>query len=688
MLIEFDSDDDKEIDEEGIGLLANFFIAGPNNDTLVPMHNIAGLLDDSMLMEIGRTVVEGYQSDLDSMCDWIDSVDAGRDLIKQERESKSEPWDGAANFKSPIIMNASLKFSDRASTELLRNRNIAKVNTQGDDQDKTKAERARRVEDFLNYQLNVEMEEWRCEHEKMLYDLPYTGTAFKKTYFDSRLGRNVSDLITYPNFAVDNDAHSIDRLRRFSEKLPEFTGSEIVERVRQGLWIDPELTPDGEDVTCDTFEFIEQQGFFDIDEDGYEEPYTFVVHEATSRVVRITPRFEASDVLIKDDKNRRATTLDQLIQLNDFGDREIIRIKPTNNITKYGFIRDPQGGFLDVGYFHLIGSINAGVNLLTNDLLNSGTLSNLQGGFTAKDFRRRNGPIQFRPGEYVPTNMSPEELQTSIRDHSFKEPSPTLLQMVQLMTASANELTASADLKGALSANAPATTTLALVQEQQQSAGAIILRIYRSMSKEFGKLYELNSQFLDPLEYQMFLDNPAADFAKDFNVRDMDIVPVANPEVSSKIQRLQQAQVEISQLQAVMLAGGDIKPIIRNFYEAIGSENIDEIFPELTPDQRLQQLLTENPDLMSMITEEQERLDLIAASQADAIEREQLRQDMELQSKIAKEESETLKNQSATLLNLEKAETEDLNNAVSTYTTAVNLDQQAQQQIIPTQQTQ
>ena len=97
-----------------------------------------------------------------------------------------------------------------------------------------KAKRGERVSTFMNYQLNVEMEEWREEHDKLLYDLPYTGAVFKKIFFDPLLGRNVSNLVVYPNFIVNNDVSSIERLRRFSEPF-KLVQNEVIEgRARQG----------------------------------------------------------------------------------------------------------------------------------------------------------------------------------------------------------------------------------------------------------------------------------------------------------------------------------------------------------------------------------------------------------------------------------------------------------------------
>jgi len=687
--------EDQEIEEQeeregtdltGVELLASMFIPSPDGSFFVPDPNIAGMFDNDTLLKVGRQVKDGYEADLDSMIEWSELVDFGLDLVKQETENKSTPWEGAANFKSPELMKAALKFSDRATTELLRSYEVVKTKVIGSDPDDVKFDRGERTSEFQNWQLNIEMPEWRDEHEKLIYDIPYTGTVFKKTFFDAQLGRNTSTLITYPNFAVSQDADSLARLRRFSE-IHDFSENEITEKQRQGIWLDIDLNTgdrvdeDAEEAESDKFtSFIEQQGFFDLDNDGYEEPYTFVVQESTGTVVRIMPRFEPKDVLIKDEENKRASTLDRLMVdgglADTSGEREVVRIAATKNITKYGFLRDPQGGFLDVGYTHLLSAIVSGINSTTNQLVDAGTLANRQSGWMSKEFRRKMGSSGFKPGEWKQTGVSAQALQTGIMPLPVKEPSPTLLALMNFMVTNVQELAASADLKGTLGANAAVGTTLALIDEQMAGTGAIVKRIYRAMSQEFRKLFELNARFVDPVQYQEILDDPQADFEQDFNLRGMDIIPVANPEVATKTQRIIQANAEVAQAQLVAFTGGDVRPIMKNFFEAIGSTIGDEVYPEETPEQQLQRLLTENPDLQAIITGEQERQDLIAGAQADAIEREQAREDITLQSKVDKENSETELNEAKIIKTLEEAESEDLKNNVTTYTAGLNIDAQ------------
>jgi chaperonin GroES len=687
---EIEKEEDRDITElEGVELLADMFVVSQSQDgqpIFAPKPNIADMFDDDTLMKVGLGAKEGFEADQDSMDDWAELVDFGLELVKQETHSKSTPWEGAANFKSPELMKAALKFSDRASAELLRSYDILKTKVIGKDPQHLKLEKGERIAEFGNWQLNVEMPEWRDEHEKVIYDIPYTGTAFKKTFFDAQLGRNTSKLVCYPNFAVNQNTTSITRLRRLSE-IHDFSENEVIEKQRQGIWLDVDLKlgdreeETDEEATSDKFTtFIEQDGFFDLDGDGYEEPYTFVFQESTGIVVRIMPRFEPKDVLIKDEQNSRASTLDKLMQDGQLpatsGEREVVRISPEINITKYGFLRDPQGGFLDVGYTHLLSAIVAGLNTTTNQLVDAGTLANLQGGWVARGFRKKMGSSSFKPGEWKQTGISAQDLQTGIKPLPFKEPSPTLLALMQFMKADVQELAASADLKGALGTNAPVGTTLAMIDEQMQGTGAIVKRIYRSMSSEFRKLFELNSKFVDPEQYQDILDDPQADFAQDFNLRGMDIVPVANPEISTKTQRIIQANAEVSIADKLALVGIDARPLYKSFLEAIGSNVVDEVFPDEAPEERLQRLLAENPQLEQLILGEQERLDLIARSQADAVERQEAREDAKLAMELDKGDSETTLNEAKTIKTLEEAETEDTKNQTSIYTAALQLDGQ------------
>ena len=91
---------------------------------------------------------------------------------------------------------------------------------------------------------------------------------------------------------VYNHAVPFRKLRRITHELYVFK-NEAIEKVRAGVWEEIELgLPEGEDNDEDgSFEFLEQHCWYDLDEDGYKEPYIVTVCKESSEVVRIVARY-------------------------------------------------------------------------------------------------------------------------------------------------------------------------------------------------------------------------------------------------------------------------------------------------------------------------------------------------------------------------------------------------------------
>jgi len=546
---------------------------------------------ESELMSIGNEVKEGQGADWDSMEDWRADIEMGLELIKPSNGPRSEPWEGAANFKSPILMEARLKFGDRASQELLKGNDIVKASVVGKDPEDDKADRIERVQTVINWQLTVESKSWVEQQDKLLYDVSCQGSIFKKTFYNSSLGHNESEVIMYPNFAINQSTKTLEDAPRFTHNI-YLTPNKIKENQLSEIWLDVEVEEgaksnetDATEATQDKLtEFFEQQTSIDLDGDGYAEPYVVTVHAASGQVMRIKAQFGLDDISLRDDDGL-VTTADRLVEFDEQNnpvidvdgnivfidpdkERTVIKIVRDSSITEYPFITDPQGKFLKVGYFHILGAYCDGINTTTNQLLDSGTLANLQGGWLAKGFRKKMGNMKATPGSWNATDIKAQDLQTGIRPYDFKEP--------QNMNLEAQRLSATTDLSAALGQNTPATTALSIVQEQQEASGAIILRIYRAMGREFSIWFKLNSKFMDLDLYSELVDDEEADPFEDFNPQDMDISPSANPQNSSKIQRIQKAQAQLAVMAQISATGGNPQPVVEDYLNAIGSESVDE----------------------------------------------------------------------------------------------------------------
>lgn len=623
---------------------------------------------ENLLMKLGRQVVETAERDVDSMADWSSMVEEGQRIAKQETAAKNDPWPGASNYKDPAILEAAIAFGDRASTELLRGK-LVKGEVIGNDTEGLKRAAVDRVTEYMNWQVNHQMRGWREDHRRLLYQLPAVGTVFKRTFFDPFDSKPKSELIHYPNFAVNQAVTNLEE-SAFSIYL-DVDVNGVFERQASGLWADVQIYPedaDGDegsnaeqevDNAFDNEErFIQQDCFFDLDEDGYQEPYTVTVHENTQKVVRVVARYKESGILV---------SINGTVNRLEFGDDgqegDLVKIEASSEITKYGFINDPEGTYLDIGYYHLLSSLTKAINSTKNQLSDAGTLANLQGGFAAKGFRKKMGNLRVKPGEWQSTDISAQDLQQGLAPHLFKEPSPTLLALNGELESRVKEMTANTDLKGVLAPNAPATTTLGILSEAQIPLSAILQHIIDAESEEFRKIFLLDSEFTKPEDYQKILDDQEANFEADFDIDNMDISPTANADLSSKMQRLQQAEALVLQAPQIALEGGQTQWIWEMYFEALGiKDGKGKSWPtpeEMTEEQKQKQ--AENEQQQQAAAQEADR-------QADLEERDQASKDLKARADVEKTASQLDVDDAKIILTREQAETEATKNQVTKYT--------------------
>ena len=734
--------------------------------------NIAADLSDERLHIIAQQVIERAGSDLDSMNDWIECVKKGIDLCKPEFHGKSTPWPNASNFKSNILTEAANAFGNRAAVEVMRDPRLVKADIIGirtiknvidkrasdiakrkkeveeisaqieqmsaagqepdpkaleliqqiqqktaedekvikekKDQLRKRTERADRVAEMMNWQVNVKMSEWRSQQKRLMYSLPNVGSLFKKTYFDATLGRCVSKVIQFPDFIVNQHTECMKTCRSFTHVMA-FTKSEHDIRVQQGLWVDAELFKEAQtneagsnensesEYTSDNPDkFYEQYCWIDLDEDGIEEPYIVTVHVMSGKVVRIVARYDEDCLIVKSDSYTPMSLLDaqkkaaaRIDALNaeyntneeykapdDLEGYELVRVEPIGIITKYGMIPSFDGTYLDVGFYHLIGATAMGVNKTTNDLINAGTLATSQTGIVAKNFRKRPGNFSVKMGEFMQTELNTQELQSGLLKLPYSEPSQTLFALNEKMEASARSFSANADGGGMIQSNTAPTTALAMIQEDRVQHTAHMSMIVDSMSEEFQIIFALNRDYIDEAEYKEVVGDDEAVFGDDFNTDGLSISCGANPEMSSRMQRMMLAEAEMVQLPYVIQAGGNAVAVLKNYYDAIGSPNTHEYFPneaEMSPEEKAQ--MQQMQQMQQATLEAQQQQTQMITLQTELLQKEQERKDAEAQVNAQKtiaqidELRQKIDNMQADkILTLEQAETEQVNNQINTYT--------------------
>lgn len=740
---------------------------------MMEAQNIAENLSNDDLAKIALDVIRRADEDLKSMKDWKEGVDEGLNLCKPEFVGKSDPWEASANYKSTLLTEAANNFGNRAGLEIMRDPRLVKaeivgietiqnviekksgeiaemqeqldeINAQaeqlkasGQQLDpelqkqidaigqeikersaaikqkkmdiKEKTQRADRVSEFMNWQINSNMKEWRKDQKRLMYTLPNIGTLFKKSFYDESLGRNVSHVIGYPNFIVNQATVCMNTCRSFTHVF-DATRSKAIERHKSGAWLDISAdyiaeAGDERSNEANGYEnalenadcFYEQYCWIDLDDDGYEEPYIVTLHKASIKVVRIVARFDFDGLIVRY-KNakpmplleaQRARAASILKEAEEFGTEpeipdaldlsgfKVVRIEPKPVLSKYGFIPSYNGTFLDMGFFHFLGSITLASNKATNDLLNAGTLVNNATGISAKGFRKRAGEFKMKMGQILNTEIPADQLANSIYMLPFKEPSQTLFQLNEGFKVSAGGFVSNADAGNQIQANTAPTTALTMVQESLMHHTAHMSLIIDSMSDEFDILFCLNGDNLNDDEYRAVVGDDEASYAEDFATDGLSIVCGANPEMSSRSQRMMLAEAEMAQLPMVIQAGGNGYAIVKNYYQAIGSQNVNEYFPnqaEMSPqDKANMQKMTEAQQQSNALQEQQNKLQEL---QIGLLGRAEDRKDKELEvsskktlADVDKSAEDAQKTKAETLLTLEKAETEQLNNQINIYTT-------------------
>ena len=550
--------------------------------------NVGELLSNDDLDKIGDYVHEGYTTDKESRQTWEEQVDDWVRLALQVSDPKSHPWPGAANVTYPLITTAALQFSARAYPSLLPGTNPVRGRVVGYDLDGTKTERAIRVGKHMSYQILHEMEDWEEEMDRLLFALPIVGTMFKKTYYDSVLQRNVSEVVYPKELVVNYWAKNLEDAQRITHVL-KMSENDIYERVTSEIYLDADMEEgcseeeeenmvrvsdlnmgvDKQDKRDETSPYIilEQCVALDLDGDDYYEPYVVTIDEATKKILRIVPRFTPEDVVYQDEKT-------------------ILKIDSTNYYTKFSFIPSPDGSFYDLGFGVLLGPINKTINTLMRQLLDAGTLSNMQSGFISKGIRIKGGNSSFTPGEWKYVNSVGDDLNRGLVPLPVREPSQVLFSLLGMMIESGEKLSSVSEvMTGQMPGqNTKATVAMAAIEQGMKVFSSIYKRIHRSLSKEYKKLFSLNATFLPPESYFTILDlgQEGAEEIKqlDYAEGDVDILPTSDPNVATQEQRL--SKIEAA---GQMLELGTVNPqeYTKRYLEATEQPDVEGLMQ--MPDQ-------------------------------------------------------------------------------------------------------
>jgi len=540
--------------------------------------NLADILPDDILDPIGNEMVQNYSDYKASRKDWEQSYKAGLDLLGFKYENRTEPFQGASGATHPVLAEAVTQFQAQAYKELLPSDGPVRTQVIGAKNPQTE-QQAQRVKDFMNYLVMDQMKEYEEEFDSMLFHLPLAGSTFKKVYYDVPLGRAVSKFVPADELVVPYTATSLDDAESIIHTV-KMSENELRKQQVSGFYRDVELGPP-DNVEKNDLEKKEREL------DGTKK---------TGRQESVYTLLECHvnlDLEGFEDSNSEGPTGIKLpyIVTVDEGSRLILSIRRNyapddlkkNKIQYFVHFKFLPGlGFYGFGLIHMIGGLSRTATTALRQLLDAGTLANLPAGFKQRGVRVRDEASPIQPGEFKDVDAPGGNLRDAFFPLPYKEPSPTLLQLLGVVVQAGQRFAAIADMQvGDTKQNAAVGTTIALLERGSRVMSAIHKRCYAAMKDEFRILSKVVSQYLPP-EYPYDVVGGQRNIKQtDFDQR-VDVIPVADPNIFSMSQRITLAQTQL-QLATSQPQIHNLYQVYRNMYEAIGVKNVDAVLPPPAP---------------------------------------------------------------------------------------------------------
>ena len=569
-----------EVNEQEDGSVEVNFDPSKVNIEGQPTHfdNLAELLPEDITDPIGNELVENYMDYKSSRRDWEQTYKEGLDLLGFKYNNRTEPFTGASGATHPVLAEAVTQFQAGAYKELLPAEGPVRTQIVGNP-DQAKEAQALRVKDYMNYELMEKMEEYEPEFDQMLFHLPLAGSTFKKVYYDELLGRAVSKFVPADDLVVPYSATSLDDADAIIETI-KISENDLRKQQVAGFYSDIELQKpqDKEDeiqkkerelegtrksgkqemvhTLLECHVNLDLEGFEDKDDElnptGIKLPYIVTVDETSRKVLSIRRNYEPTD--------------------------------PKRNKIQYfvHFKFLPGLGFYGFGLIHMIGGLSRTATAALRQLLDAGTLSNLPAGFKQRGIRVRDEAAPLQPGEFRDVDAPGGNLRDAFMTLPYKEPSPTLLQLMGIVVQAGQRFAAIADMQvGDGNQGAAVGTTVALLERGSRVMSAIHKRLYAGMKKEFRLLAKVFKTYLPPVYPFDVVGGRREIKQMDFDDR-VDILPVADPNIFSMAQRISMAQTEL-QLATSNPQIHNLYSAYRKMYEALGVKNIDQILPPPAP---------------------------------------------------------------------------------------------------------
>jgi len=554
--------------------------------------NLAEYLPSGAMSSLVSDLASDIDNDKNSRKDWEKAYVTGLKLLGLQIEERTEPWDGASGVFHPMITEAVVRFQSETITETFPAQGPVRTKIMGKETPEKK-EAAQRVQDDMNFQLTEVMQEFRPEHERMLWSLPATGSAFKKVYYDPSIGRQTSIFIPAEDIYLPYGTSDIQSCYRVTHVMRK-TKNEIMELQQAGFYCDVDIGSPDRAIDEINKAKDKETGFADLNDERFT-----LCESHVKLCIKDDPLCD------KDDDGEptgialpyvvtflRGTNTILAIRRN-WNEDDSLHLK-RQHFVHYQYI--PGFGAYGFGLFHLIGGFANSATSLMRQLIDAGTLSNLPGGLKSRGLRIKGDDTPIAPGEFRDVDVGSGTIRDNILPLPYKEPSQVLMVLLNNIVDEGRRFAATADMKiSDMGANAPVGSTLALLERQLKVMTAVQARVHFALKQELQLLAVIIRDYTDD-EYTYEPDGEKGPRAKKGDYRHVDILPVSDPNAATLSQRVVQYQAVIQLAQSAPDIY-DLPKLHRGMLDVLGIKNADKLVP-MDEDQKPTDPVSENQNLL------------------------------------------------------------------------------------------
>ena len=495
--------------------------------------NLAEDMGDTELKDIASTFIELLARDKEARKKRDEQYEEG---IRRTGLGDDAPggaqFQGASKVVHPMLTEVCVDFSSRAIKELFPADGPVKDNIVGK-LTRERVAKARRVTDFMNWQLTVQSQSFRSELEQLLTQVPLGGAQYMKVTWNEAKNRPDFLFVAIDDIYLPYAATNFYSAQRKTH-VQYLTTLDYEQRVKSGMYRDVDLIPSGEAPVGSDAEQANNK-IEGRDETSYNEDGLRTVYEIYA-VAEVEEGEDAAPYIITVDKSSS-----QVLSIYRNWDEDDDAQEELQWIVEFPFV--PWRGAYPIGITHMIGGLSAAATGALRALMDSAHISNSQTMLKLKGGSRGGQSLNIQPTqvEEIEGGLNVDDVRKIAMPLPFNPPSSVLYQLLGfLVDAGKGVVRTTMDDVSDSNQNVPVGTTLAKIEQGMVVFSAIHARLHAAMGRMLRILHRLNGMYLDDEMEEAEIGEEIAKRA-DFE-GPMDVVPVSDPNIFSEAQRFAQVQ--------------------------------------------------------------------------------------------------------------------------------------------------